>query len=602
MLDYWEPEARTDGLPEDLLQAIIARLRDYARLTEKSRAETLQGIWRRIQRSEAGLSTETPFDADSSAEYKPPESPPPARGAAAAPAASADSGAVEVAQQAKGAALVPTQAETAAPETSCAEEGSRPAATSKLKTLQRPAIPGPAVELAALNAPITVLQGIGPRNAQNLARVGLHTLRDMLYYFPRRYDDYSKMKPINRLWFGEEVTIIGNVQSINTRTTRGGSGSLVEAVVSDGSGALRVTWFNQPWLTRRLHKGAYITLSGKVDQYLGRLVMTNPDWEDVEQQHLNTGRIVPVYALTAQVTQGWLRKQMSQLVSFWAPRVQDTLPEGVRRSAELPDLSAALLQIHFPDSWEDLKAAQHRLAFDEIFLLQMGVLSQKRQWQNRSAQKYVVEQAWLDDQLLRLPFSLTQAQLRALQDVRHDLASGRPMNRLIQGDVGSGKTVIAGLAIAIVTHQEAQASLMAPTSILAEQHFRSLLKMLTTNSPPEPPPVVVESQPAEATTEPVGDSLAVEGSAEFSSEFSAEFSAESQLTEVLSEFSTDNPAELAAEQAVAEVVATEFPAIETPVVEIAAPQNEAAQDEAPPAVVEEIAIPVELPPPPLQES
>ena len=261
-------------------------------------------------------------------------------------------------------------------------------AQPKLKTLQRPAIPSPSVEPMALNAPITVLQGIGPRNAQNLARVGLHTLRDMLYYFPRRYDDYSKMKPINRLWFGEEVTVIGNVQSIATRPLRGGSGSLVEAVVSDGSGALRVTWFNQPWLTRRLHKGAYITLSGKVDQYLGRLVMTNPDWEDVEQQHLNTGRIVPVYPLTAQVTQGWLRKQMNQLVSFWAPRVQDTLPEAVRRSAELPDLSAALMQVHFPNSWDDLKAAQHRLAFDEIFLLQLGVLSQKRQWQSRTAQKY----------------------------------------------------------------------------------------------------------------------------------------------------------------------------------------------------------------------
>ena len=320
----------------------------------------------------------------------------------------------------------------------------------------------------------------------------------MLYYFPRRYDDYSKMKPINRLWFGEEVTVIGNVQSIATRPLRGGSGSIVEAVVSDGSGALRVTWFNQPWLTRRLHKGAYITLSGKVDQYLGRLVMTNPDWEDVDQQHLNTGRIVPVYSLTAQITQGWLRKQMSQLVSFWAPRVQDTLPEAVRRSAELPDLSAALLQVHFPDSWDDLKAAQHRLAFDEIFLLQMGVLSQKRQWQSRTAQKYTAEQPWLDDQLLRLPYQLTQAQLRALQDVRHDLASGRPMDRLIQGDVGSGKTVIAGLAIAIVTLNGAQACLMAPTSLLAEQHYRSLLRQLAGATPPEPPPPVVEDQPAGA--------------------------------------------------------------------------------------------------------
>jgi ATP-dependent DNA helicase RecG len=562
MLDYWEPEARLDGLPEDLLQAIIARLRDYARLTEKSRAETLQGIWRRIQRSEAGLSTETPFDAESPAEHKPPESPQPAQKTpVAAPPAAAG---FETAPETRIEPVETDAAQMAVPEPTCVDEATQPAGPLKLKTLQRPAIPRPAVEPVALNAPITVLQGIGPRNAQNLARVGLHTLRDMLYYFPRRYDDYSKMKPINRLWFGEEVTIIANVQSIDTRPLRGGSSSLVEAVVSDGSGALRVTWFNQPWLTRRLHKGAYISLSGKIDQYLGRLVMTNPDWEDVDQQHLNTGRIVPVYPLTAQVTQGWLRKQMSQLVTFWAPRVQDTLPEWVRRSADLPELSAALLQIHFPDSWDDLKAAQHRLAFDEIFLLQLGVLSQKRQWQNRTAQKYTAEQAWLDDQLLRLPYQLTQAQLRALQDVRHDLASGRPMDRLIQGDVGSGKTVIAGLAIAIVTQQGAQASLMAPTSILAEQHYRSLLKMLATNSPPEPAPAVVESQPAKITVE-------------------------SEMMEDSSEFS-------------AEHVMTDVMAAEVAPAEAATPKNEAAQEDAPEAVEKETAPPVELPPPPLQES
>jgi ATP-dependent DNA helicase RecG len=554
MLDYWEPEARADGLPEDLLQAIIARLRDYARLTEKSRAETLQGIWRRIQRSEAGLSTETPFDPDSSTEYKPLVSP--------------QAGVDETAQPAKGLTVeitaggttagdtaaavssmdLPNRVETKTPETTCLDKETPPGSAPKLKTLARPAIPSPAVEPVALNAPITVLQGIGPRNAQNLARVGLHTLRDMLYHFPRRYDDYSKMKPINRLWFGEEVTVIGNVQSINNRTTRGGSGSLVEAVVSDGSGALRVTWFNQPWLTRRLHEGAYISLSGKVDQYLGRLVMTNPDWEDVDQQHLNTGRIVPVYPLTAQVTQGWLRKQMNQLVSFWAPRVQDTLPGWVRRSAELPELSAALLQIHFPDSWEDLKAAQHRLAFDEIFMLQMGVLSQKRQWQNRTAQKYTAEPDWLDDQLLRLPFKLTQAQLHALQDVRQDLASGRPMDRLIQGDVGSGKTVIAGLAITIVTQLGTQAGLMAPTSILAEQHYRSLLKMLATNSLPQARPLVVESQTAEL-------------SSELHDEVSSEVVDDSQTPQV------------------------------------AAPLAEATEN-----LVEASTTPVELPPPPMQES
>jgi len=467
MLEYWEPEARADGLPEELLQAILTRLRDYARLTEKSRAEALQGIWRRIQRSEAGLSTQTPFDADSPSETAAPSEPPKA---AVSPAPGAEQPGLAAS------ATPPAQPEAV-------ESVATPSARPKARTVS--GAPSASVEPAALNAPITVLHGIGPRNAEVLARLGLHTLRDMLYYFPRRYDDYSTMKPINRLWFGEVVTVIANVQSVTARPLRGGSGSIVEAIVSDGSGSLRVTWFNQPWLTRRLHKGAYITLSGKVDQYLGRLVMNSPDWEDVDQVHLNTGRITPVYALTAQVTQGWLRKQMNQLVTFWAPRVQDTLPESVRLATELPELSNALLQIHFPDSAQNLKAAQQRLAFDEIFLLQMGVLSQKRQWQNRAARAYPCEQNWLEQRLERLPFQLTGAQSHALEDVRGDLASGHPMDRLIQGDVGSGKTVIAGLASAIVMEHGAQACLMAPTSILAEQHYRTLLKMFLENGTPE---------------------------------------------------------------------------------------------------------------------
>ena len=150
----------------------------------------------------------------------------------------------------------------------------------------------------------------------------------------------------------------------------------------------------------------------------------------------------------------------------------------MRQQANLMDLPAALQQVHVPDSWEDLKAAQHRLAFDEIFYLQLGVLGQKRAWQERQARVFTVEDEWLDGQVERLPYTLTGAQQRTLKDLRHDLASGRPMNRLIQGDVGSGKTVVAALGIAIIVQHGAQAALMAPTSILAEQHYMNLLKLL----------------------------------------------------------------------------------------------------------------------------
>ncbi len=331
---------------------------------------------------------------------------------------------------------------------------------------------------AALNAPLTVLPGVGPKHADTIANLGLHNLGDMLYFFPRRYLDYSQLRPINRLFFGEVVTVLGMIDNVSSRPARGGKMHLVEAVVTDGSGALRVTWFNQPWLIRRLHVGTYVSISGKIEQYLGRLAMNNPEFELLDQDHLHTNRIVPVYPLTATITQHWLRTLMHQVVSYWAGRVADPLPDSLRRSAELLDLPNALLQAHFPDSMDMLQSARHRLAFDEIFLLQIGVMRQKRKWQDHTAQTFEAASGWMDSQLTRLPYLLTGAQQRALQDIQADLASGRPMNRLLQGDVGSGKTIVAALSMALLASLGVQSALMAPTSILAEQHYKNLRRIL----------------------------------------------------------------------------------------------------------------------------
>jgi ATP-dependent DNA helicase RecG len=207
--------------------------------------------------------------------------------------------------------------------------------------------------------------------------------------------------------------------------------------------------------------------------------MNNPDWEPIETENLHTNRIVPIYSLAEKITQKWLRKLMSQVITHWAPRVTDHLPESVRSAAKLPKLSDALLQVHFPDSQDKLKSAQERLAFDEIFFLQMGVLRQKRDWQSVTARIFDVPDEWMEARIKALPFTLTNAQQRAVDDILVDLGSGRPMNRLLQGDVGSGKTVVAALATAIVANARAQAAIMAPTSILAEQHFRSFSNLLT---------------------------------------------------------------------------------------------------------------------------
>jgi ATP-dependent DNA helicase RecG len=499
MLDWWSAEARADGLPDDLITLIEARIRDYARLTQKSRSETLQGLWRRIQRGDSDIPPEEKIDAERPAQISPTEiatddTPKLAAPPQAAPAPETSTQAV---------VEEPATPQEGAPETAWRQPEAPPSVDSdeavgvSFAPIPVPVNLPPAVDPSALNAPLTVVQGVGPKLAEMLHRLGMVTLRDMLYYFPRRYDDFTRLQPINRLTYGEEVTVIAAVQKVTNRPIQSGRRQMTEAVVGDGTGAMRVTWFNQPWIGKRLQPGMPISLSGKVTQYLGRPVMDNPSWEPLEEEQLSTNRIVPIYRLTEPLKQRWLRRLIYQVVSYWAPRVPDYLPFEVRRSAGLIGLQTALAQTHFPESWEHLKAAQARLAFDEIFLLQLGVQAQKRQWQDRAARIFAEDPDWMQTQMARLPYQLTGAQQRVSADIQGDLASGRPMNRLVQGDVGSGKTVVAALAVTSVAHQGAQSALMAPTSILAEQHYKNLVQLLAAapivaadgeEAPPPPPP------------------------------------------------------------------------------------------------------------------
>ena len=442
MVEPWLAEAQADGLPADLVQSVIGRLRDYASFSQKSRYETLNGLWNRLQRETEETFPPLPLPID-----KPPD------------ALEDEAKTGQSSQPSKN--IYPHQ-------------GSQP--QTKTVTQEKPTS-----QPAALSAPTTVLPGVGTKHAQTLARLGLHTLGDMLYNFPRRYDDYTQLKPIQRLMYGEEVTVIGTVESINSRPIRGGRNQITEAIITDGTGYLRVSWFNQPWIGKRLLQGTQIVLSGKIDQYLGRLIMNSPEWEPIESENLHTNRIVPVYPLTSNITQRWLRRLMHEVVTYWAPRIAEPLPESLRQSAILMDLPTALLQTHFPSSADQLRSARYRLAFDEILMLQLGVLSQKRNWQNRPARVYDTPDDWLESQVAQLPFPLTTAQHNALKDVKTDLSSGQPMNRLLQGDVGSGKTVIAALSIAMLSRHNAQSALLAPTSILAEQHYKNLLSLLTWN-------------------------------------------------------------------------------------------------------------------------
>jgi len=447
ILSAWEMEAREDQLSEQIIQAVISRLRDYHRLSEDSREVALKGIWQRVTR-EIGVEGDTKKQPPKT--QKPPTLPEP---------------------------------ELAQPQTS--EPAPTPEPEKPEPVPQEPAPkkepPKPVLDLN-FKAPITTIKGIGEKKQQALERMGIQSINDMLYTFPRRHDDYSKLKPIGSLWYGEFVTVIGSVESVSSRTVRSGKMKIVEALISDKSGAIRATWFNQPWIESQLKKAKQVVLSGLVEQYLGHLVMNSPEWEPLSTKQLHTNRIVPVYPLTKDITQKWLRGVIHDIVEEYSPHLPDPLPENIRTNHSLSGLSDAIREIHFPDSDQSLEKARERLAFEELFLMQMGVLNQKKQWESRAGAAFESPEDWLLPQLESLPFQLTTAQKKALDQVRADLSSGTPMNRLLQGDVGSGKTVIAALAALIVIRGGAQAAFLAPTSILAEQHFQTLKTLLASGS------------------------------------------------------------------------------------------------------------------------
>ena len=359
-------------------------------------------------------------------------------------------------------------------EVAVASSDGGPAPSAKARHAAKPAPPPrPTTSRPGLDSPVTVLSGVGQARAKKLQRLGVTTIRDLLYLFPRRYNDFSALKTISQLEYGEEVTIIGTIWETKSRRTRSG-GTIVQSIIADGTATIQATWFNQLYLLKPLKAGRQVVLSGKADAYLGRLVMNSPEWEFLEKEQIHTGRLVPVYPLTEGINAKWLRRLVKHTVDYWTKRVPDYLPRQLRESLGLPHLETTLVQIHFPDDWEALERAQRRFSFDEFLLIQLGVLWQRQVWRSRPGRALDVDPALLEAFAASLPFTLTAAQRRTMEEIVSDLRQSQPMSRLLQGDVGSGKTVVAAAAMLVTAVSGAQAVLMAPTEILAEQHFKSL--------------------------------------------------------------------------------------------------------------------------------
>jgi len=324
-----------------------------------------------------------------------------------------------------------------------------------------------------VDAPLESLKGIGPQRARLLERKGLRTIEDGLFFFPSRHEDRTRLTPLAKLQIGEAQTCSGVIVGLSPPPP-GRSRAPFAVMLRDQSGYATAVWFGGRYLARVLKRGQRLVLHGRVARFMGAVTIQQPDFEIVESngnERLHTGRLVPVYSLTEGLTQRPLRALMWRLVDRFARQVPETLPDTMRARRSLMGLSEALRNAHFPANGALLTRARGRLVFDEFLFLELG-LPVLRSRLARVRGIAMAPPGQLVERLrASLPYTLTGAQDRVWAEIRRDMAKASPMHRLLQGDVGSGKTVVAALAVLTAIEAGYQAAVMAPTEILAEQHF-----------------------------------------------------------------------------------------------------------------------------------
>ncbi len=333
-----------------------------------------------------------------------------------------------------------------------------------------------------LETPLEQLKSIGPKFLLTLKKLEIHTVRDLLWHFPSRYEDFSQMYAINDLEPGQQVTVKGVVDHISSRQSWRRKMTIVEAHITDETGTVKALWFNQPYLKNTLRPGRYANFAGKVSVSDDEIYLSNPTYELLsqfqeegqEQETKHTGRLVPIYPETKGLTSKGIRYLMSSLLPHVS--LQEFLPAGVLKKHLLSDIHSAIGAIHFPDRIEDALKARERFAFENLFLLHLANARFKLAHMKKRAKPIAIADGSLASALAKLPFILTSSQDKSVREIYGDLARPTPMNRLLQGDVGSGKTVVAALAAIQVAHSGLQVAFMAPTEILARQHFETFKK------------------------------------------------------------------------------------------------------------------------------
>jgi ATP-dependent DNA helicase RecG len=331
-----------------------------------------------------------------------------------------------------------------------------------------------------LNTPTKDIIGIGPGHAEKLHKLGISSIEDLLLYLPRRWDDYSKVVFAPFVKPTETVTIHGHIAKIVNKRIRNGR-SITEAIIKDEKGSIKAVWFNQPFLVKNLKERDEIYLSGKVEWNKYGLFLNSPSYEKVtdadEDSLMHTARIVPIYPETEGVSSKWLRTKIKPMMKF-IYSLKDYLPQEVKNDQNLIDFPTAIRQMHFPESQTLLRKAKERLDFDEMFLMQLAVLNSKKQLKNEAATSIPFSEELIKKFVQKLDFELTDAQRRSIWEIIQDLSKPHPMNRLLQGDVGSGKTVVAAAAMLDTAGSGSQAVLLCPTEILAKQHYQKISELL----------------------------------------------------------------------------------------------------------------------------
>ncbi|MDP3052967.1 MAG: ATP-dependent DNA helicase RecG [bacterium] len=331
-----------------------------------------------------------------------------------------------------------------------------------------------------LKTSLSEIYGIGPKFLERFKNFKIETVGDLLLHFPFRYEDFSQIYKIAELKAGQQATVQGIITEISLHRTWQRRMVLVEALISDKTGSIRAIWFNQPYLKDILREGRLANFAGKISLSKNKLYLSNPIYEilneeNEEEETKHTGRLVPIYPETKGLTSKGIRYLIKPILEN-LEKIPEFLPASVLKKNNLPEINSAIQKIHFPENLKEAREAKKRFAFEDLFFLQLSNILQRLKLNQKKAVPLKIDIEWLKEIINHLPFELTLSQKQSLWEIVQDLEKNHPMNRLLQGDVGSGKTIVAALAALASAEENHQSVFMAPTEILAHQHYQTFIK------------------------------------------------------------------------------------------------------------------------------